>query len=129
VSKVDIVFINYLRHIYFMSTYRSVELSSFEDINLNEIGDVAQVKRAIVRRIFITLYKKSRDARYRDNQEWFDLNEIVNSSFENNEKELVMRLLHRFKEFYSANNLLIDDNSVKLTQEGKEMIKFYFLSS
>ncbi len=112
-----------------MSTYRSVELSSFEDINLNEIADVAQIKRAIVRRIFIALYKKSRDAQYRDDQVWFDLNEIVNSSFENNEKKLVMKFLHQFKEFYSANNLLIDDNSVKLTQEGKEMIKFYFLSS
>lgn len=102
-------------------------MSSFMDMNLSEITDTKQREKAIVRRIYIALYKKSSDARDRINQEWFDLNEILNSTFKDNEKGLVVEFLPRFKDFYSANNLLIDNNSVKLTQEGREMIKFYFL--
>jgi signal transduction histidine kinase len=97
-------------------------------MDLSKYTDMKQLEKAIVRRIYITLYKKSRDARDKINQEWFDLNEILNSAFRDNERELVAKFMPRFKDVYSANNLLIDKDSVKLTQEGREMIKFYFLS-
>gem|GEM_PF-5967899 len=127
-SKVVQFFVSCLHHIYFISTFRGVSLSSFIDMDLSEYTDMKQLEKAIVRRIYITLYKKSRDARDKINQEWFDLNEILNSAFRDNERELVAKFMPRFKDFYSANNLLIDKDSVKLTQEGREMIKFYFLS-
>ena len=43
-------------------------------MDLSEYTDMKQLEKAIVRRIYITLYKKSRDARDKINQEWFDLN-------------------------------------------------------
>ena len=97
-------------------------------MDLSKYTDMKQLEKAIVRRIYIALYKKSRDAPDKINQEWFDLNEILNSTFKDSERELVAKFMPRFKDFYSASNLLIDNNSVKLTQEGREMIKFYFLN-
>ena len=102
-------------------------MSSYREVNLNQIRDQALVPKAIIRRLYTALYFQNKEARFNGSPEWLDLNEIILAYFEKDEQKLVKEFLPRFKQFYAVKNLIIENNNVKLTQEGREIIKFYFL--
>ncbi len=97
--------------------------------NLNDIDDPPTMVKVIVRRIFHALYKKDREAHEIGNSTWFNLYEIVDGCFKDNEKELAKTFIPLFKKFYGDNKMIINDDSVRLTEEGKETIKLFFLNS
>jgi hypothetical protein len=104
-------------------------MSGSDDENLNDIDDSPRMTKVIARRIFSALYKRDREAREIGNSTWFDLYEIVDGCFKDDEKELARMFIPLFKKFYVANKMIVNDDSVRLTEEGKETIKLFFLNS
>lgn len=101
-------------------------MSSFVDDENIDCCDEHRLKRVILKRIYTELYRRDREARENGLSRWFILRDIIDACLKDEEKKLVIAYMRYFKSHLTWDGLLIgDDDTVKITENGRDMVRFF----
>lgn len=102
-------------------------MSGIEQENIAMIDDSMGVRKIIVRRFLVKLYKKVNEAQFASQSPLFRLDQIINEVFHDEEKQIAFDYFNKHSEFFEGEFVKRDINGVvTLTPEGKLWVSMFY---